>query len=167
MSPLTILRLGFPAMWLVVFSYTAWEARSFQSNSGVFPFWISVGGIVVAAVTLVADTRALRKRTLTMGGSSAKLARETGEDGGEAAGAALAFRRSARYGGWLVGHAVMIWLIGAVAASALFVALFLLVEARAGWKLVVAGPVLVAAGLMTLASAINLFWPPALLPIIG
>ena len=167
MSPLTVLRLGFPALWLVVFCYTAWAALSFQSNSGIFPLWISVGGIVLSAVTLVADTVAWRRNALTMGGASAKLATASHEDDAEGAGAAQAFRRAARYGGWLAGHMVMIWLIGAVAASALFVALFLVVEARAGWKLVVVGPVVVAAGLMTMAYALNLFWPPALLPLLG
>jgi hypothetical protein len=77
-----------------------------------------------------------------------------------------AFVRAGRYGLWLLLYLFLIWLIGLVPASAAFVALFLLVEARVRLRFLLVGSGVTVLGLLTLANAVNLFWPRSLITLI-
>ena len=180
MSPLSVMRLLFTAFWVVAFAYAAWAARDFAANSGVFPGTISLIGLLIAAAALVSAVRAaLRERaappvaTHAPGGpvpSGSVPEVPKAPDSGELNPLSdtvdeepISFRRSARYGAWLVGLILGIWLVGAVIAAGVFVGAFLAVEARANWKWLIAGPLLIMGLLIALANGINLYWPETLL----
>lgn len=164
MPPLTLMRLAFSVVWIVVFTYTLIASQDFPGLSGVFPTGISAGGLLLALATLVLDVRRWRREGRAIvhdrvgTASTAALA----GDGDERQGVIIALKRSGRYTLWLVLYLVLIWLVSVVAASGLFIAVFLLVEARGNWKLALAGPVLVVLFLLGLAEGMNLVWPPSL-----
>lgn len=165
MTALTALRLGFSALWIVAFGYAAWATLSFPSISGMYPRVAASAGLALATMTLLLDLRKWRKAGDVVGvdadnSSSAALAAEYG------GGVGKAFFRAGRYGLWLFALMALFWLIGAVAAAGIFVFAFLLLESRARWPLLVAGPVIMMGLLMLLADAINLFWPESLITLI-
>lgn len=164
---LTILRLGFSVLWIVVFVYTAWESRRFPAIAGWFPMVVSFFGIGLAVATLTIDVAKWRREGDTVGQDAAATASTAAFGGEGGAGVPRAFALAGRYGLWLLAYTGLIWLVGAVAGSALFVFLFLLLEARASWPYLVAGPIVTIAGLTLLAEAVNLFWPRSLLTLIG
>ena len=180
MSPLSVMRLVFTAFWVVAFTYAALASRDFSANSGVFPGIISVIGLLIAVATLVSAVRAaLRERAAPPAvthaashhfpsGASPDAPKDP--DSGEVTPVSEdsheespSFGRAARYGAWLAGLVLVTWLVGAVIAAGVFVGAFLKVEARAGWKWLIAGPIVTMVGLIALANAINLHWPETLL----
>ena len=180
MSPVSVMRLLFTAFWVAVFAYAAWAARDFAANSGIFPGTIALIGLLIATAALISAVReALRERSAppvpaNASGAHAAGYAEHGEpkspDSGELNPFSetvdqepISFRRSARYGAWLVGLLLGMWLVGAVIAAAVFVGAFLALEAHANWKWVIAGPVMIIALLLALANGINLYWPETLL----
>lgn len=166
MPALTALRLGFSGLCIVVFLYTTVESRSFPSISGMYPLVVSIGGLLLATATLFVDLRTWRRKGEVIGSeadnsSTAALT----ADGDMTVG--QAFRRAGRYGLWLVGLMLLIWVIGMVPAAGVFVLVFLLVEADAKWPLLVAGPIVTVGLLLLLADAINLYWPESLITIVS
>jgi hypothetical protein len=161
---LTILRFAFSLIWILVFSYAVWEARNFPALSGLFPTVISLAGIVLALFTLVIDVRRWRREGGAVGADAPATASTAQLEPGASIG--YAFARAGRYGLWLLSYLFLIWLIGLVPASAVFVALFLLVEARVRVRYLVVGSGVTVAGLLTLANAVNLFWPRSLITLI-
>lgn len=165
MPSLTVLRLTFSALWIVVFGYAALESRSFPSISGMYPFVVSLGGLVLATATFLLDIRAWRKGSDVIGSdasnsSTATLAATEGGSTGKA------FLRAGRYGLWLLGLMALVAVIGLVPAAGVFVLAFLLVEAKAKWPLLVAGPIVTVVLLLVLGNAINLFWPASLITLV-
>ena len=163
MPPLTLMRMGFSVLWIIVFSYTMYASRDFPGLSGIFPFGISIGGLALALATLILDIRRWRREGHVVAdvAGTASTAALT-EDGDDVGGVILALKRSARYTLWLLFYLLLIWLVSVVAGSGLFVAAFLAFEGRTSWKAVIIGPVLVMAGLMGLAELMNLVWPDSL-----
>ena len=164
MPVLTILRLSFSLVWILVFAYTAWEARNFPALSGLFPTVISAAGIALALFTLGVDLARWRREGGAVGADAPATASTAQLEPG--AGVGYAFARAGRYGLWLVLYLFLIWLIGLVPASAVFVALFLLIEARVRLRFLLLGSGVTVAGLLTLANAVNLFWPRSLITLI-
>ena len=166
MPPLTALRLIFTGAAIVIFTYTAIESRDFPSISGMYPFVISVFGLVLAVVSFALDVRTWRRKGDVVGADADNSATAALVAGGEAT-VGQAFLRAGRYALWLLGLAVLTYLIGMVAAVGVFLAAFLWVEARAKWPLLIAVPVITVGLLMALADALNLYWPDALFELIS
>lgn len=165
MPPLTALRLVFSGIWIVVFSYAAFASTSFPSISGMYPLVVSVAGLVLALTTFLLDLYKWRKNPDVIGAeannsSTAAFATADGP------GVGRAFLRAGRFGLWLLGLMALAATIGLVPAAGVFIFVFLLVEAKAKWPLLVGGPIVTVALLLVLADAINLFWPPSLITIV-
>ena len=167
MPPITAMRLGFSLFWVAVFVYTLINSRQFPGLSGVFPQGISVGGIVLAVTAFVRDLRRWRRhgRTLVHDVAGDASTATLGADG-DAAAVGHALRRAGWYTLWLFFYFLLIWLVSVIAASGMFIAIFLAVEARANWKAVVLSPLLVMAFLYLLALGMNLQWPDSLTTLI-
>jgi hypothetical protein len=164
--PLTALRLTFTGVFILVFAYTAIESRTFPSISGMYPFVISLFGLGLAAVSFALDVRTWRRKGDVVGADADNSATAAlVADGSATVG--QAFRRAGRYALWLLGLAVLAYLIGMVAAAGVFLAAFLWIEARAKWPLLIAGPAITMGLLMLLADALNLYWPDALFELIA
>ena len=167
MPPITAMRLGFSVFWLAVFVAALINSRQFPGLSGVFPQGISVGGIIFAVTALTRDLVRWRRhgRALVHDVAGNASTATLGADG-DAAAVAHALRRAGWYTLWLFFYFLLIWLVSVIAASGIFVAIFLAVEARASWKAVVASPLLVMAFLYLLALGMNLHWPDSLTTLI-
>lgn len=166
MPALTVLRLGFASVWIVVFAYVAVASRSFPSISGMYPLVVAIAGLVLAVVTLLLDLWTWRRKGDVVGSDADNSATAALTASGEMT-VGQSFRRAGRFGLWLVGLMLLIYLIGFVPASGIFVLAFLLIESDAKWPLVVAGPIITVGLLLLLADAINLYWPESLITIIA
>jgi hypothetical protein len=165
MPALTVLRLSFSALWMVVFAYAAYASLSFPSISGMYPRVAACGGLILASVTLLMDLVKWRRghdvvASDSSNSSTAALAAESDGSVGRA------FLRAARYGLWLLALMLLFWLIGAVAAAGIFLFAFLKIESNARWPLLVAGPIVTMVLLLLLSHQINLIWPDSLYPLI-
>jgi hypothetical protein len=164
--PLTALRLSFTGVWIAVFTYTAIASRDFPSISGMYPFVISIFGLVLAIVSFGLDVRTWRRNGDVVGADADNSATAALVADGKAT-VGQAFLRAGRYLLWLLGLAVLTALIGMVAATGVFLVAFLWVEARAKWPLLIGGPVVTVGLLLALADALNLYWPDALFELIS
>ncbi|TDE07460.1 hypothetical protein [Jiangella asiatica] len=165
MPALVALRLGFSALWIVAFAYAITETFDFPSISGMYPRVAAALGLILAAVTFAVDLWKWRRGRDVLGSevsisASAALAAE------DEHGVRRAFLRAARYALWLVALMASFWLVGVVAGAGLFVLAFLLVESKAHWILLVAGPLATMGLLMLLANSMNLFWPESLITLV-
>lgn len=124
----------------LLFGAAAWTARGFPFRARVFP--MTVGGVGVL-VTLAAFVREWMRdpgpETVAGPGDRADLL---------------------RYLGWVLGYYVLIWLAGFVIASGVFVAAFLLREARARPWAATLGGVVTGAALWALGAILRLQWIP-------
>jgi hypothetical protein len=162
---LTVLRLGFASVWIVAFAYVAIASRDFPSISGMYPMVVAIAGLVLAVVTLLVDLRAWRRTGDVVGRDADNSATAALTASGEMT-VGQSFRRAGRFGLWLVGLMLLIYVIGFVPAAGVFILAFLIVEADAKWPLIVVGPIVTIALLLLLANAINLYWPESLITIV-
>lgn len=165
MPTLTVLRLGFASVWIVVFAYAAVASRGFPSISGMYPLVVALAGLALAVVTLLVDIRTWRRTGDVVGKDADNSATAALTASGEMT-VGQSFRRAGRFGLWLLGLMALVYLIGFVPAAGVFVLAFLIVEADAKWPLIVAGPIVTVALLLLLANAINLYWPESLITIV-
>lgn len=165
MPALVGLRLGFSALWIAVFAYAITESFAFPSISGMYPRVAASIGLLLALASFVLDLVKWRRGGDVVGGDASNSATAALAAGDEH-GVRRAFLRALRYAGWLVALMLLFWLVGAVAGAGIFVFLFLLVESKSHWLVLVGGPIITMGLLMLLADAINLFWPESLLTLI-
>ena len=64
---------------------------------------------------------------------------------------------------WTLGYILGIWVVGLMAATAIFLVAFLFLEGRTGWKPPIIGTAIVLGGIAILAEMLNLAWPDYLL----
>ena len=164
MPVITALRLGFSVFLIVLFSYTLWQSIGFPPQAGIFPMVSSAVALVLTIVTLVIDTAKWRREGSAVGDDAPATASTAAYEPGTPIG--YVFARAARYASWLLGYLLLMFLIGVVAAAAVFVTVFLAIEANVRWRYLWLAPVAVVALLLTLANAVNLFWPYAVFPIV-
>lgn len=181
----TKMRFAFQLFLLALFAYTGWQALDFASLARYLPLTVSILAFITMLVGLVTDVWAYRRtgvvaagevpETAAMHGAEkaeltlqkkAEAKHGTVEDVAQEADVdhplAVA-RRSLEMFGWILGYVAGIWVLGVMAATAIFLLTYLWFQARAGWKLSVFGTVLVLAGLTVMRIALNLEWPDYLL----
>jgi hypothetical protein len=152
-----VLRTVVVALLLVIFGLASWQAREFQLGARLFPEYVGIAGVALCLVYLL--RQAWR-------GSAVDSAAEvnTADLGLEADDqTAAGYFRALRVFGWIVIYYALIWLIGMMLATALFVPAFLRIGYRARWMASIA----LAAGLVVLIwvlhQALMLRWPPGVL----
>ncbi|MGD1879010.1 MAG: tripartite tricarboxylate transporter TctB family protein [Kiloniellaceae bacterium] len=158
------LRLGFGVFILCIFAYAAFDAWDFSRRARYMPLYVSVAGIVLTSLLITLDLWRMRS-TEGRAALRTKVSIEdlAADDLFSPAEDRQRFRTTAYYLGWMAGYAAAIGIVGLPLASALFLAGFLLVEARMrlpGVGLCVAG---MLAGMFTLTHFMHLRWPPNLI----
>ncbi|WP_010531848.1 tripartite tricarboxylate transporter TctB family protein [Lentibacillus jeotgali] len=133
----------------IIFCYMGWEANSFSDKAKFFPFFVAIGAAVLSFVSLVLQSIDLFLR---------KQKNEHTEDIGE-------IKRVLQYVLWVVGYIALIYVVGLILATILFLLVFLLVESKFRFVTTVFSTVLVIGGLFLISNILNLYWPSGLLGI--
>lgn len=159
------LRTGLGALVVVILALMGMEARGFPSLARYFPLTAAGLGLVIGLASLAQDVARWRsgatRRTDLL--SAAPAIPEPGEESEQAAPSfAQTVRISAYYMAWIVAYVVGIWLIGLIAASAIFLLLFLRLEARLSYVRTVLCAVAVVLFLYYFGGFMDLHWPDSI-----
>lgn len=165
MPVLTVLRIAFSSLLIVTFSWALIEARGFPSQAAIFPTAVGSAGLALSIMTLLIDVRRYRLEGSAVGSDAPSTASTAAYEPGTPIG--YVFGRAGKYLLWMLGYLLLMFLIGLVAAAAVFVTAFLYFEANVKVRYLWLAPVAVVGLLLTLANAVNLFWPRSLITIIG
>lgn len=157
-------RLGFGLFIVCLFAYAAFDAWDFSRRARYMPLYVSIAGLALTSLLIALDLWRLR----TLAGREALRRRVAiedlaAEDMFSAAEELQRFMSTAYYLLWMLGYVAAIAFVGMPVASGLFLATFLLIEARMklpGTALCVAG---MLAGLLGLTQLMHLRWPSNLL----
>lgn len=151
------LDLIFIVLLLPLFAYVYWASQDFMLGARLFPGYVALFGMGLIGIELL---RRIIKRGVVMpdtaGPATADLVlnQEQRSLAGYGRGLLMFF--------WLAGFYLLIYLIGMLWATAVFVPVFLLVQFRASWWI----SLLLAAGLMGLIYGLHLTlrlrWPQGL-----
>ena len=136
-------RLATAVVIALVCAAAAVLALDFPSRARVYPLTVAVAALLLAGWEMLRSARA------TPAPDSAVVA-PTDVWG------------LVRYAGWGLGYYAVIWLLGIVTASALFVAAFLIRVAGVSWRFAISSAIAVAAVLLALGGWLDLRWPRAL-----
>lgn len=159
---LIALRLGFDVLVAVVMAAALYSSTDFHDLARYFPVVITGFGLLLSTVNLALDLRRWRVRT----GELLSEVQGTGGAMSQSTDAAqTSLGRALYYVAWLTSAAIAMWLLGVLAAIALFVVSFLIIEGRWRWFTAIAGAVVLMALMQALTVALNLRWPEALLPL--
>lgn len=156
------LRLGLTVAVAVLFVAMAWEATEFQALARYFPQTVTVAGGVFAVMSVFVDAGKLffRRSSSNQNGPDAMaIDVETAVDDDSFN---RDFWRAAYYAAWFIGYGVLISLVGILSASAVFLALFLKIEAGARWRFVLVCTLSMLVLLYLSASILSLHWPTPL-----
>lgn len=181
----TRMRFAFDIFVIAFFAYTAWEALDFRTLARYLPLTVSVLALILSILALIIDYRNWKRSgNVMLGEVSETAAMYSGErsetavsEEGSAVPAALdeaadedtaddpklVLRRAGYMVLWTLGYIVGIWVLGLMAATALFLVAFLFLEGRTGWKPPIIGTAIVLGGIALLAEMLNLAWPDYLL----
>lgn len=142
-------QLVFTILMLLFFIYTAVEATTFRQLASYFPFYLSLLGIACISIEIIRQLINLKK------GKS--------EDKDDVVHPNI--RAAIKYMGLLVLYAVMVYVLGMVIASAIYVFAFLFWIARMKWwKAALTTGVLIAV-VVGFADMMNLYWPKSLIQV--
>jgi hypothetical protein len=152
-----VLGVIFAAVLVVIFAYGVYEALGFPLLAQVFPFWISLGTLVLALAQFVTEVRNYRLCIEEVQADFVDLApdRSMPPD--------VVYRRALRYLLWIVGLYACIWVAGFVIAITAFLLAFLRWEARLNWSnafYLAAGGFLFVVGVSWM---MTLYWPEGLI----
>jgi hypothetical protein len=162
---LSVLRFAFTTLLVVTFAWVILEARGFPTQAAIFPLTVGSAGLALAVMTVVIDFRRYRLEGSAVGGDAPSTASTAAYEPGSPIG--YVFGRAGKYLLWMIGYLALMFIIGLVAAAAVFVTAFLFFEAKVKLRYLWLAPVAVVGLLLTLANAVNLFWPRSLFTIIG
>jgi hypothetical protein len=142
----------FIIMVAAVFVWVVLEARSFPSKAGLYPWAVGILGLVLAAVEIGLT---ITRKSKPMEGEP----QFQGDDGGLMRGVRQAFP----YMLWLGAYYVLIYLLGLVVASGLFIVAFLSLVGKLRWFVALGGAALLVLFLLGVSELLNLYWPDAFL----
>ena len=138
----------FLGLLLLVFAWAAFEANGFNGQARLYPFVISVAGLLIGAVEFGLFGFSQRGQ-----GS----AQSSGETLGQR------FRKALPYLSWLIGLYATIYVIGMVISSGIFVFLFLFKEGKMRWYYALLSGILVIGFLIIMQDVMSLKWPKSLI----
>ena len=122
---------------LIVFAYAAWDSMSFPTKAQTYPRTVALAAIVVTLIELVLYTLSTRKQKPV----------DAADDVGVFT---PQFMKILPYLIWLVVFFIVIYLIGIVLASGLFVFAFLLREGKMRWYFALGSGLIIIAFLLTM-----------------
>ena len=164
MPILNYMRLGFSSLVMILCGWAFLESRGFPTQAAIFPMIIAGFGTLLAAATLVVDALRWRRSGSALGGGTSATASTAAYEPGTPQG--YVFARAGRYGLWILGYLLTMFVFGVVVAAAIFVTAFLMIESSVKWRYVWIAPIAILALLFTLENAVNLFWPESLFSIL-
>lgn len=127
---------------MLVFSYTAWEASSFNRLAQFFPYYLSIIAAFCCFISGLTQIIVLIKERKK--GQSKDI---------------LQFLAPLRYIGWIFGYVLLIYLVGLMVATGIYLMLFLIIESKIKvWKSL-ATTVFVLIALSVFSGYLNLYWP--------
>lgn len=154
--PVDRLRIVAAAFMLLLFLYAANGARDFPSLSGIYPLAISILGLLLALATLLVDLRTLVStgRIVETGAGRAEILDSgvEGNDDGSDSGAL-------RYLVWAAAYILLVAGVGMIVGSAVFVLVFLVVEARLKVRHAAVSGAVVAFGLSVMTLELGIDFP--------
>lgn len=142
----------FTAVLLAAFGLAWWQASRFLPEAALMPLSVASLGTVLGAVQLVQELR----------GRSGKVGDDDEADAPEHAGG----RRAAGYLAVVACYIGLVWLVGLLAATALWVASFLLLVSRMRWHFAVVYTAAAVGGVWLLSNVLGVHLPVGVLPIL-
>jgi hypothetical protein len=138
--------LIFSVFVLILFCWMAWEARGFAELARFFPLYISIGGAVLALVDIILRI--------------IKLNRNKNNESESVHDKPLSVLK---YFIWIVGFLVLIYLLGFLVATTIFLFAFLYIEA--GFKLIKTflSVTVTMVAIISFSNVMTLYWPKGLL----
>jgi hypothetical protein len=118
------LDLGFTLLLLALISWTTFEASKWDARARLFPWAAGIPVLVLLVIQIIRQAR-----SILVGADVQKVV-----IGGQV-DAHLAFERTLRVGGWILGFALLIWAIGFPAGGTLGTLLYLKTAARERWPI--------------------------------
>lgn len=150
----------FTLLFIATFTYVILESSRFPAGARLFPYYIGVVGLVIAIVELVRELfleRPNDRDDIWDGRYAADLAVDPDDKPRESYLGAL------KYFGWIGGYYLLIWLIGLLGATGLFVWALLRLQFGVGYRGALVSA-LAAVGLaFGLSEVLNLYWPQSVL----
>ncbi|HXV82552.1 MAG TPA: hypothetical protein VEG60_22030 [Candidatus Binatia bacterium] len=152
-----ILGVILAAVFVVFFAYGVYEAREFPRLARIFPYWISLGALVLAVIQLGIELRKYLLQIEDVQTDFVDLAPD------RSLPPQVVFKRALSYLLWFVGLYLGIWLVGFVIAITAFLIIFLRYDASLSWgktlQLGLGGFLFVVA----ISWLMALYWPEGLI----
>ena len=120
------LDLGFTVLLLALMSWMTWEASKWDARARLFPWAAGIPVVVLLVIQL-----ARRVRSVMMTADSTAIFTDEGVD------AHVAFQRTLRIAGWILGFAFVIWAIGFAIGGTLATMVYLKTAAREKWPMAI------------------------------
>lgn len=167
------LRIGTSAFFVMLFGYGVYEMAPVQRLAGGFPLVISSLGLAASLLTLVVEATTMWKlraqrvaATAGAAGQPARVEQRTSE-GVLVSEELQHLGRVAYYFLWTIGFAFVVWLLGALLGTYLFLLAFFAIDAKTHWRFLVVGPIAAVFFLWVLEVALDpIQWPEGLLQIL-
>lgn len=141
-----VLNLSFSAFLFLLFTLAMVEALTFSKLAQFFPLYISIAGSALTLIYLITELIAFYKRK-ARGGEQIKFS----------------LLHPLRYIGWVLIYLALIYTGGLLLATALFLAVFLIVESKLTYLQTGISVIVVLVGISVISSALNIYWPSNLL----
>lgn len=157
------LRLCLSLTVLCLFAYAGIEALDFSRRARYMPLYVSAGGFVLSSLLIVLELWRMRTaagRETPRGVAIEDLA---AEDMFSPEEEWHRLKTTFYYLLWMIGYVGLIALVGIAVASVLFLAGFLLIEARMKLPAIGLSVAAMLAGLLTLTHLMHLRWPSSLI----
>lgn len=152
-----ILGVILAAVFVVFFAYGVYEAREFPRLARIFPYWISLGALVLAVMQLGIELRKYLLQIEDVQTNFVDLAPD------RSLPPQVVFKRALGYLLWFIGLYLGIWLFGFVIALTAFLVIFLRCDASLSWgktlQLGLGGFLFVVA----ISWLMALYWPQGLI----
>jgi small-conductance mechanosensitive channel len=141
----------FTSFLFVIFCLMAFEAHTFADKAKFFPFFVAIGAAFIALVSILLQSVELVKNK--------KRKEEVDEE------ETAEVKKLIKYILWVVGFVALIYVIGFMLATILFLVVFLLVESKFRIHTTLISTALVIGVLVLFGNVMNLYWPTGLLGI--
>lgn len=145
------LSIIFASFLFLVFCYTTWESIGFADRARFFPLYISVAAAIITLLHIIISVVKLRK--------GHKEQFESDQEASEDDESVI------KYIVWVIGYIAVIYLIGFLPATVIFLAAFLLVVTKFSIIKTVISMVVTLGLILTFGSVMNLYWHEGLINI--
>lgn len=140
------LSLSFSIFIFIIFCFAAWKSLSFAELARFFPLYISVAGAVLTLVHIII--------------SSINIVRNKQD---EKSGKLEELGSVFKYIVWVIGYIILIFVIGFLPATVVFLFAFLLKESKFGIIKTVIGVALTMSIILLFSNLMNLYWPTGII----